>query len=81
MISLCLRFLRNSIKNIQVSIIYDRNNNTVYEDLLNLTIIIIIVIIIISGSAAQLGLWPRRNKRFLDNTQRHTTVGRTPLDE
>jgi hypothetical protein len=33
------------------------------------------------GSAAQRGPWPPRNTRFLDHTQRHATVGRTPLDE
>jgi hypothetical protein len=36
-------------------------------------------IIIFSGSAAQRGLWPPRHTRFLDHTQRRTTVGRTTL--
>jgi hypothetical protein len=34
-----------------------------------------------SGSVAQRGLWPPRTTRFLDHTQRRTTVGRNPLDE
>jgi hypothetical protein len=42
---------------------------------------IIIIIIIISGSTVQRGLWPPRHMRFLDHTQRRTTVGRTPMDE
>jgi hypothetical protein len=33
------------------------------------------------GYAAQRGLWPPRIMRFLDHTQRHATVGRTPLDQ
>jgi hypothetical protein len=42
---------------------------------------IIIIIIYFSGSAAQGGLWPPRITRFLDHTQRLSTVGRTPLNE
>jgi hypothetical protein len=34
-----------------------------------------------SGTAAQRGIWRPRSTRFLDHTQRRTTVGRTPLDE
>jgi hypothetical protein len=34
-----------------------------------------------SGSAAQRGLWFPRITRFLDHTQRLSTVGRTSLDE
>jgi hypothetical protein len=41
----------------------------------------IYLFIVFSGSAAQRGLWPPRFTRFLDNTQRRATVGRTPLDE
>ena len=33
------------------------------------------------GAAAQRGIWPPSFTRFLDRTQRRTTVGRTPLDE
>ena len=33
------------------------------------------------GAATQRGLWPSSFLRFLDHTQRRTTVGRTPLDE
>ena len=33
------------------------------------------------GAATQRGSWPPRSLRFLDHTQRRTTVGRTPLDE
>jgi hypothetical protein len=36
---------------------------------------------ILSRSAAQRGLWPPCFMRFLDNTQRRATVGRTLLDE
>jgi hypothetical protein len=39
------------------------------------------ILFILSGPAAQRGLWPPRNKRFLDHTQRRATVGRTPLYE
>jgi hypothetical protein len=42
---------------------------------------IYLLFIILSGSAAQRGLWPPRFTRFLDHTQRHGTVGRTPLDK
>jgi hypothetical protein len=37
-------------------------------------------IFIFSGTAAQRGLWPPRPRGFLI-TQRHATIGRTPLDE
>jgi len=33
------------------------------------------------GAATQRGSWPPHFLRFLDHTQRRTTVGRTPLDE
>jgi len=32
------------------------------------------------GAATQRGSWPPHSWGFLDNTQRRTTVGRTPLD-
>jgi hypothetical protein len=44
-------------------------------------IIIIIIIIIFFVTAAQCGLWPPRVTRFLDQTQRRATVGRTLPDE
>jgi hypothetical protein len=37
--------------------------------------------IIFSGTAAQRGLWLPRHTRFIDHTQRRTTVGRTSQDE
>ena len=35
----------------------------------------------VCGAATQRGSWPPHSLRFLDHTQRRTTVGRTPLDE
>ena len=46
-----------------------------------LLFVCLFVCLFVFGAAAQRGPGPPQSRRFLDHTQRRTTVGRTPLDK